>query len=222
MSGSGFVRSVIAVLFCITLILQGCGYKDNGNNENESEIKKLFNSSIDKDYNNNVEYGTKIGTFTEKGINKYINNYDEQYDYVCYKEYLGKWIKDDEVQSIKYTLRNCVGGIYISEEDESNSNNFKVDKNFATKEDMINNNNKSLTVDSESQTSVYLKLYSYKEVNADDTDNDSIKECLKYMRISIEITYNDGSYKKRELVPQYKLSYGASPSNFELVQIIER
>lgn len=87
---------------------------------------------------------------------------------------------------------------------------------------MINNNNKSLTVDSESQTSVYLKLYSYKEVNADDTDNDSIKECLKYMRISIEITYNDGSYKKMELVPQYKLSYGASPSNFELVQIIER
>jgi len=45
----------------------------------------------------------------------------------------------------KYTLRNCVGGIYISEEDESNSNNFKVDKNFATKEDMINNNNKSVS-----------------------------------------------------------------------------
>ena len=70
MSGSGFVRSVIAVIFCITLILQGCGYKDNGNNENESEIKKLFNSSIDKDYNNNVEYGTKISVIADNIIQK--------------------------------------------------------------------------------------------------------------------------------------------------------
>jgi len=135
MSGSGFVRSVIAVIFYITLILQGCGYKDNGNNENESEIKKLFNSSIDKDYNNNVEYGTKI-TY-------YIPLYKPSvFLSVCHL-FLPIIFPSFEIPQVSYH---------------------------------------------------------------------SIKECLKYMRISIEITYNDGSYKKMELVPQYKLSYGASPS----------
>jgi len=191
------VNRIIAIVLCAMIMMSsGCRRAQDVEQETQAEISeqvKKIESSIDKSYNDGLKRTELSHKFVNKGgdsISRGKNgNY---YTYGRNVIYTGDLIEDDGVKSIEYSLTNCVGSFM----DDS----YYQNKNDGPGTMILNLENKPYLLEGSDQSEVYfIVYYYYRDPSKTDykLQASQAQECMKYLRITADITFEDGKKETR-------------------------
>lgn len=212
-------RNIISVLLCLVLLsvsLCGCEKKKETESE-EHVLETYFNSMIDKEKKPQTESYSIVGEFEEIGVHTYRFSYDKEYDVMCHKIYLSELVNEKDVSEIEYEIDNCVGGIFVDNNESSAQNSYTVDSNFASVSTLMDESNRKLSIQPDIQNKIYLMLYGYHNVHVDEKEDDNTKGFYENMIISVKIHYSDGTTEERKYYTDYRISWSVSPGKMNIV-----
>lgn len=193
---------IVSFAYALLLVL-GTGCADNNSNAHETqeistEISKSdkyvekIDSSISKNYNVGFEKELLSSyRFSEKSKMSSVSGVKQGYLYGRYMIYIDGLIEEDDVKTVEYSLSNCVGSFM----DEFCVKDTGPD---TIREAILNVKNKPFCMDKDSQDGIFFTAYYY----CDYIDNSAkktqqIQSCVKELRITAAITYEDGSQEVR-------------------------
>lgn len=193
----------MAVCLCV-VIMAATGCNSDKNVEQETETQRAImeeaqkiEDSIDKRYNDGFTWTELSHTFPNKDGGNCVSgggskgDTSKYYSYGRRIVYVGDLVTDDNVKSIEYSLSNCVGS-------------FMDDSYYESKESpktmILKLENKPYLLEGSDQSSVYFAVYYYYyDPTKVDYQSQGIQaqECMKYLRITLDITFEDGTKETR-------------------------
>ncbi len=193
------VTRIISIGLCAMIMaVSGCRRAQDAEPETQTQretteqVKKI-ESSIDKSYNAGMKWTELSHKFVSKGGDRRTGSKSKNY-YTYGREiiYTGDLIEDEGIKSIEYSLSNCVGSFM----DDSYYQN-KDDKPGAM---ILKLENKPYLLEGSDQSGIYFVVYYYyRDPSRTDykLQASQAQECMKYLRITADITFEDGKKKTR-------------------------
>lgn len=215
------LRKMVVCFLCVILfVVAGCGKEPEPDepvsfetvtfNQVLNAMEKQFKDKIDVNYNKDFEKTLLNKQFEQKGHGGSSKVRD---GYVCGYNvlYTGKLIEDEGIKSIKYTLSNCIG-TFLGENDEHKDNDIM---------DSIENlESVPYVLEGSDQSNVAFRVY-YGFDNELGNKEQCLaeRECIKYLRITAEVTYEDGSTKTYMYGVDYKYEKSVSYKAIQIYQL---
>lgn len=191
------VTRVISIGLCAMIMaVPGCRRAEDAEQETQKEITeqvKKIESSIDKSYNDGMKRTELSHKFMDKGGDSIKGGKSKNYyEYGRRVIYTGGLIEDEGIKSIEYSLSNCVGS-------------FMDDSYYKNKDDgpeamILKLENKPYLLEGSDQSGVYFVVYYYyRDTSGTDykLQASQAQECMKYLRITADITFEDGKTETR-------------------------
>lgn len=190
-------EKIITVGLCaVIMAAAGCNrpadlQKETQTQREVMEEAQKIDNSIDKNYNDGLVWNELPHKFPHKGGGDSISR--KSYNYGRRIIYTGDLITDENVKSIEYSLSNCVGSFM----DES----YYKNKEVPIRKMILDLENKPYLLEGNDQSEVYFVVYYY---YYDPTKIDyksqaaQVQECMKYLRITTDITFEDGTKETRK------------------------
>lgn len=195
-------RAVVAVIFAAVIGCTGCGtanipeqLKTEAETETQLSEKEIqikdavekIKASVNEHYNDEFKKTELSQRISDKSL-----EYSETENDVCIGRfiiYIEDLITGENIKSIEYTLSNCVGSFM---DDSCNM------PSLATREAVLQNESKPYLLEGNDQSEVFFSVYYYydttKKINDQTTE---VQGCIKHLRITADITFEDGSKETR-------------------------
>ncbi len=209
------IRVIVAVLLCVMMLCcAGCNISKE-QKETQSQVKitrgvEKIKNSVDVKYNDGFEKVQLSHEFMEgKSVSSKFKQDD--FTYGIKTIYINDLIKDDNVKSVEYSLSNCVG-TFMDE--------YLEVQRISIRESVIVTKSMPYLWEKESSENVYFTVYYYCRNASDDKEKKiEEQECIKYLRITADITYEDDSVEKRMYGIDYKSDNSVSVSNMLIYEL---
>ena len=197
--------TVLIILTAVYLFpLSGCAKEQNNNNNQNyttdadelPEAVRRINSAVNPDYNNNYNIEEMPERISNKSTLRRQSSTKEGYAYGRLILYTGELAKYENIKSIEYSLENCVGSFMDTKE---------VGEKLSVKEAIMSTESIPYILEGGSQEDVYFSVYYYYDLSHSiNEQTKEIQECVKHLRITMKINFDDGSSKTEEYSVLYK------------------
>ncbi len=215
------ISGAMALLLCvIVLCCTGCDVVQSLNEsqipnetqtqENITKAVEKIRNSVDETYNNGLEKTEMSHKFTGGRGSSSTYRHD-CYTYGVKTVYVGDLITGDKIKSIEYSLSNCVGSFM---------DDYLQEQSISIKESVVATNSVTYMWEDKDEEEVFFSVYYYcRNDSGINEKKREEQECIKYLRITADITYEDGTKETRMYGIDYKYDTSVDVSNILIYQL---
>ena len=219
-------KRIIICLLCVMMLVSiGCkeekdkqetvSYETVTFNTVLSEAAQRFQDDIDVNFNDEFTKTLLDKRFEQKGHSGggTGGGKKDNYYYGHMVLYTGQLIDDKNVKSIKYTLSNCIGSFIDSS---------IVAPGMITNEkrNIVESISEPYVIQGNDQSEVAFIVYYCYDMNLGiREETPQIQKCMKYLRITAEVTYNDKSVKTYLYGIGFKYDSTTSVNTIQIYQL---